>query len=322
MRIILFILAFSAFGLACKHDNNKSDTTQPKKKDLFIPDFNQDSAYVYIEQQLAFGPRVPGTKAHLECRDYLVNKLESFGVKTQLQEFKANFLDQNNVNSYNIIGTINPNATKRILLSAHWDSRMIADKDDNADMKNKPILGADDGASGVAVILELASVFHKYPLENLGIDIVLFDAEDQGKDNENWCLGAKYWTTHPHRPGYSAKYGILLDMVGAKGATFRYEANAYQFDQELHEAIWTLAGDLGYGNFFIPQMSGTIEDDHYYIMKNMGIPMVDIINTKMGNQGGFGDYHHTHEDNLDIINKRTLQVVGKLMCNVIYRENA
>jgi Zn-dependent M28 family amino/carboxypeptidase len=249
-----------------------------------------------------------------------VSKLKDYDVKTQVQEFKVSFQNNKNVTAYNIIGMVNPDARKRIIVAAHWDSRVVAEKDSDPAMKDKPIMGADDGASGVAVILELARIFKEYPLD-MGIDILLFDAEDQGKDGEGWCEGAKYWTKNPHRPGYGAKYGILLDMVGAKGATFKYEANAYNFDPALHQAIWTLAGDLGYSNFFIPSIGGAIEDDHFYIMQNMGIPMVDIINTKPNGNGGFADYHHTHNDNIDIIDKRTLQVVGKVMNNVIYREN-
>jgi hypothetical protein len=319
LRHLLFIIPFIV--LSCKSDKKSApEGTEEVKKNLFIPDFSQDSAYAHIEKQLSFGHRVPGTAAHTACRDWLVSKLNSNGVSTQLQEFKVSFLGQKNVPAFNIIGTINPDARKRILIAAHYDSRLIAEKDKDETLKDKPIMGADDGASGVAVILELTRIFKEYPLE-MGVDIVFFDAEDQGKDGEGWCEGAKYWSKNPHRPGYGAKYGILLDMVGAKGASFKYEGNAYNFDPALHEAIWTLAGDLGYSNFFIPRVGGAIEDDHFYVMQNMGIPMVDIINTKNDGSGGFADYHHTHKDDIGIIDKRTLQVVGKVMNNVIYREN-
>ncbi len=322
MNIKNLIFLLIIFVSACKSENNNTNRTakEDKPKSLFIPEFLRDSAYAHIQKQLSFGHRVPGNEEHIACRDWLVSKFESYGVKTQLQKFYSNFFDRKNVPSYNIIGEINPDAKKKLLLAAHWDSRLVAEKDKNETLRDKPIMGADDGASGVAVLLELARVFKEYPLD-IGIDFVLFDAEDQGEEGEGWCQGSKYWSKNPHRPGYSAKFGILLDMVGSKGATFKWEAYGYQFDRKLHEAVWKLAGDLGYSNFFIPELAGGIEDDHVYVMQNMGIPMIDIINTKGDGIGGFGHYHHTHEDDIDIISPRTLQVVGKLMNHIVYREN-
>jgi Zn-dependent M28 family amino/carboxypeptidase len=319
------------FVTGCKEDKTKVKTEDKNKLEAFIaPAFSADSTYNYIEKQLSFGYRVPGTKEHEECKDWLVSKLKEYTPTVEVQEFKANFLGVKNAQSYNIIATFNPGAEKRILLAAHWDSRLIAEKDADPKMKNKPIFGADDGASGTAALLELARIMKNKPLSYIGIDIILFDAEDQGTPNgatDSWCLGSQYWGQNPHKPGYFASYGVLLDMIGAKDAHFGYEGISANNALTQLKKIWNLAHNLGYNDLFTEENTETIVDDHYYVMKFRGFPMVDIINRPVVNDEegkktiDFGHYHHTHKDNISVIDKEVLSKVGTVMSQLIYRED-
>jgi glutaminyl-peptide cyclotransferase len=320
-KIFSFLALLSICFIQCKEEPKQGTANQPSiSAPLSIPPFNRDSAFSYIETQLSFGYRIPGTQDHLDCRDWLAAKLESFGAKVYVQEFKADFLGKKNVPSFNIIGEIKPEARTRVIIAAHWDTRLIAEKDPDESKREKPIMGADDGASGVAVALEIARLLSVQPTE-IGVDIIFFDAEDQGDNGDGWCLGSRHWSSKPHRSGYKAKYGILLDMVGAKGAKFGHEAISKYFAPDLLYKIWTLAGNMGYGDYFTSTPTGEIIDDHYYVNSIAKIPMVNIINRPLKTDHGFGHYHHTHEDNLEIIDKRTLEVVGKVVTAVIYKEN-
>src|SRR5680860_1216416 len=228
MRILFYGLIFILTLLACKSEpdsSSESSTTLEKapKKELHIPAFNADSAYANIEDQVNFGPRVPNTEAHSQTRDYLENHLKKYADKVTVQSFSARRYDRVELQGYNIIGTFNPEAEKRILLLAHWDSRFKADHATSPEQREKPVIGADDGGSGVAILLEIARQLSLKPAD-VGVDILFTDLEDQGKSNDSdgttWCLGAQYWSQHPHKKNYKAQYGILLDMVGAKGARF------------------------------------------------------------------------------------------------------
>ena len=316
----LLLLLYLSYG--CKEDK-KRNTKAELSTDFQAPAFSADNAYALIEKQLAFGPRVPGTDTHKACKDFLESTLKATGATVNVQEFSADFLTVKGATAYNIIGTFNPNAPRRIMLAAHWDSRLIAEKDADPAKKNIPIAGADDGASGVAVLLELAQIIQKNPLQTIGIDMVLFDAEDQGDSNgatETWCLGSQYWGQNPHTSNYFAEYGVLLDMVGAKDAHFGLEEISTANAKTQQTKIWSLAKTLGYEDLFTQVNTGTIVDDHYFVMKYRGFPMVDIINRPLKLQHGFGHYHHTHEDNIDIISKETLAKVGHVITQLIYRE--
>ena len=156
---------------------------------------------------------------------------------------------------------------------------------------------------------------------DIGVDFVLFDAEDNGDSgtNTNWCLGAKHWSKNPHKKGYKADFGILLDLVGAKNAEFGYEYYSLQSASTYLNKIWDLAGKMSYGNYFLKMETGSVEDDHIYVIKNLRIPMIDIINmSRTEGRNGFDHYHHTHKDNIDIIDKNTLKAVGKVVTAAIY----
>lgn len=306
---------------ACKEDPKTPSATAPKVKKprVKIPSSDVDSVYSYVENQLQFGHRIPGTPEHVACKNWLVNKFKDFGAQVETQEFKASFFDKVDQQAYNIIATYNPDHEQRILLAAHWDSRLVAEKDPDASKKDSPIHGADDGGSGVAALLEIARQIQQNPID-LGVDIILFDAEDNGGDENSfsWCLGSQYWSKNKHRADYNAEFGILLDMIGAKGATFPKEGYSQQFAKKYHDKVWTLAQMMGNKDLFLNQPFAGINDDHYHVNRNAKIPMIDIINYDLS-RNTFDEYHHTHSDNIDIIDKKVLRTVTQVVLATIYK---
>ena len=320
LRKLSFIFLVSLFIVSCKTDTVKDVVEEAPVTKRRVPKFNVENAYASVEKQVAFGPRYPGTQAHRDLIDYLSSELKKYTDKIIEQDFKASFLDEKNVDATNIIGIINPDKKKRLLLCAHFDTRKIAEKDEDESMQNKPILGADDGASGISVLLEIARLIKENGID-IGIDFVFFDAEDNGDTgtNNNWCLGAKHWSKNPHKKGYTAEFGILLDLVGAKNAEFGKEYESQRSAGKYVNSIWDLAGKMSYGNYFLDMQSGRVEDDHVHVIQNLKIPMLDIINmSRTEGREGFDHYHHTHKDNLDIIDKNTLKAVGKVVTAAIY----
>lgn len=293
-----------------------------------VPKFNADSAYAYTAKQVAFGPRVPGTKAHAACAKWIIEKLKGFSDTVYIQKFQAKTYDGVLRNGENIIASFSPKNPNRILLMAHWDTRPFSDHDKDKAKWNTPIDGANDGASGVGVLMELARQFHLHR-PKIGIDIVLFDLEDWGPPaylhlrgtEDDWALGAQYWSRHPQVPGYSAKFGILLDMVGAKNSTFLKEGFSREYASYYVNLIWNTAKALGYDNYFPNRNGYSIDDDHTYVNKIAGIPSVDIIDLNPHSiNGTFWKYWHTSGDTMDKINKQTLNVVGEVLLNVIYNQ--
>lgn len=297
-----------------------------KEAPVNVPVFSSDSAYHFVEQQVNFGPRVPNSLAHKACAEYLVNALESFGAvvvqqKVKLRAFNGDILDANN-----IIASFKPDEKQRILLFAHWDTRPWSDHDPNPANHNKPVLGANDGASGVGVLLEIARNMG-ISAPRMGVDIVFFDAEDYGAPEDytgnaedSWCLGSQYWARNPHVSGYTARYGILLDMVGAPDATFYRDQISEHFAPDIVNKVWNKALSLGFEKYFINKPGGGITDDHLYVNQLAGIPSIDIIHYNPNNANGFGDYWHTVNDNMQNIDKQTLFAVGTTVMQVVYNE--
>lgn len=321
----LFIISIGLFFYACKNDKPQASNLQQPVSS--VPSFNRDSAYNFVAQQVAFGPRVPVTPAHEACKNWLVSKFKSYGATVIEQDFQAKRYDGKPADGTNIIAQYNPNVGKRILLAAHWDSRHIADSPLSTERKDEPVLGADDGGSGVAVLLEIARQLQQNPVA-IGIDLVLFDSEDLGDDDSKeptaantWCLGTQYWARNLHVANYRPQYGILLDMVGSKGAQFPIEEYSQQIAPQVVADVWQLAENLGYGNLFPKTNGGGVTDDHYFVSTIAKIPMIDIINRSTTTKTGFGAHWHTHDDDMDIIDRKTLKSVGQLMLAVIYREN-
>lgn len=329
VSLFAFIL-FMASCSSCQTNKTATKATSTNNEKSYMqvsPEFNADSAYLFIKKQVDFGPRVPNSAAHSVCGDYLVEKLEEFGAQVIEQNVVLSTYDGIALNVRNIIGVYNPEQEKRILLFAHWDSRPFADQEKDKSKQSQPILGANDGASGVGVLLEIARQLKEFPLD-LGVDIIFFDAEDWGqpsyesnqKSGDWYCLGSQYWSKQPHIPNYNASFGILLDMVGAKDATFYKEGYSLQYASNVTEKVWSLASRLGYGPFFINRKGGYITDDHVAVNQLHRAPSINIIHTSEDSPNGFGDFWHTHNDNMDIINKNVLKAVGQTVMEVIYTE--
>lgn len=328
---IVFLLQALFAITSCRHNGSSGTTKETAEVKLVsAPAFNADSAYVFVDSQVKFGPRVPGTPAHTKTGNWMVNKLKAYGFEVTEQRFMPVTFDGKVLHARNVIGSYNPTATKRILLAAHWDTRPFADKD--TQKKDQAIDGANDGASGVGVLLEIARLINSSPQKlNLGVDIIFFDAEDWGEREDSppvsqnkvfWCLGSQYWADNLHKPGYSAYFGILLDMVGAKGATFPKEAQSVQFAGSINSRVWDIAGRLGFGQYFIQQEAGGVTDDHYFVNTVAKIPMIDILHQELSGSRTFGAYHHTHADNMSIIDKSTLKAVGQTVVQVLYQEDS
>lgn len=304
------------------NNNTTGDNTTEEKKyaDLPIPTFNEDSAYNFVEKQVSFGPRVPNSIAHRKCGNYIVAKFKEYGAEVHEQYADVTTWDGVDINMRNIVASFKPEESKRILLCAHWDSRPRADQD--FEEQAMPILGANDGGSGVGVLMEVARQLSA-ELPYLGVDIVLFDAEDWGMSragSDSYCLGSQHWSKNPHIPNYTARFGILLDMVGAENAQFAWEENSITFAPGILKKVWGAANIIGYSNYFTTTQKGGILDDHYYVNLQRGIPTVDIIQYDPTTPTGFGSYWHTHADNMSVISKPTLKAVGQTLLKVVYDE--
>lgn len=318
-------LGIILFGLlACKHEPKKVETVVPPSVKLKVPVLSKDSAYAYVAAQVAYGPRVPGTAAHKLCGDWIIAKCKSFGAEVKEQKFSGQTYTGLKFDARNIIASYNPSSKPRIIIAAHWDTRFQADHDPEKNNQNKPVLGADDGGSGVGLLLEIARQLQANPISNLGIDLIFFDAEDQGGegaeggDTNDWSLGAQYWSKNKHVAGYQAKYGILFDMVGGKGPRFAKEGTSVRHASALVDKVWALAQRMGYGNYFVNENTSETVDDHYFINTVAGIPMIDIINNPPG--GKFPAHWHTIHDDMTNIDPDALKAAGQVVLAVIYRE--
>ena len=328
------LMLIALFLNSCGDRNTtKSTATQSSikkqvKPAIKTPELNADSAYYFVEKQLSFGPRVPGTESHELCARWLAETLEKYSDTVIVQDFKSRVYDNRIFDGKNIIASFNQESKKRIFLSSHWDSRPYADHDPDPSLHTTPIDGANDGASGTGVLLEIARQLNmQHP--RIGIDIILFDLEDYGppqdaqnqQGSETWGLGAQYWAENFHIPGYSAQYGILLDMVGASNAVFPLEGYSMYYAPDITKKIWTIAGEIGYGDYFVFDKGGYITDDHYFINEFAQIPTIDIIHLDPASVNGtFYDYWHTVNDNLEQIDPATLKVVGQTLLETIFRE--
>lgn len=325
-KLISIVAGMALFACACnesgKNTNGNKDTDNTSQKtttvNVPVPVFNADSAYNYTAKQVSFGPRISGTPAQPKCAEWLIATLKPLADTVYVQRTTVIGPHKQSLPCINIVATFNPEAKQRILLLSHWDTRPHADQD--AFDKTKKLDGADDGASGVGVLIETARALHAQK-QSVGIDLLLTDVEDYGisEEENSFCLGTQYWAKNPHVSGYKANYGILLDMVGGRGSQFYMEAGSQQYAYGPMKMFWDVGNRLGYSDFFRYENTGAaITDDHVYVNTMANIPTFDLI--ALQSNGNFVPHWHTQNDNMSVIDKRTLQVVGQTILQVIYTQ--
>jgi hypothetical protein len=308
-----------------KPEAEREEETMPGR--ISVADFSADSAFHFIEQQVNFGPRIPQTGAHAACLNWMSKKFNSFADSVIVQNATVTRYDGKKIPCHNVIASFQPEKKIRLLLMAHWDTRPWSDRD--ADKPQAAFPGADDGASGVAVLMEVARQL-TVTRPAVGVDIVLFDMEDQGppafekqwNERDMYCLGSQYWSKNPHTPMYRAYYGVLLDMVGARNALFPLEGFSQQFAPLIHKKVWDAAAGLGFSSFFVYRNFQPVVDDHFYVNTLNGTPSIDIIHLTAESSSGFAAHWHTQNDNLEIIDKATIKAVGQTLLQVIYSEQS
>lgn len=325
--LIVALIAGAAFNFLPSNKAEVSETEEIEKVQPVGPDFNADSAYIYLQEQCDFGPRTMNSTAHDKCEKWIIQKFEQYGCKVTTQKATLNGYDGTPLRSTNIMASYNPKATTRIMFCAHWDCRPWADNDPDSTNWHKPIVAANDAASGVGIMIELARILKGSGLE-LGVDFICFDAEDygtpqwfEGEDpGDTWALGAQYFANNLPE-GYAPRYGILLDMVGGVGAKFYREGMSMQYAPAIVKKVWNAARQVGYGSYFPKDDGGMITDDHIPVNQTANIPCIDVIPYYPDcAQSSFGPTWHTIADNMDNIDKNTLKAVGQTMVQVLFTE--
>lgn len=332
--IVISALAATAFT-ACKGAKStaSAETSAPQ---IVGPAFQADSAYAFCAKQCEFGPRTMNSEAHDKCRQWIVDKFRSYGMDVEEQKKDLKGWDGTMLRSTNIIARFKPEAEQRILLCAHWDTRPWSDNDPDEANWHTPVMGANDGASGVAVMIEIARLLQKDTTLNYGIDFVCFDAEDYGtpqwesnQDNSEstWALGAQEWARQiaasapKDAEGNMVspyEYGILLDMVGGEGSRFYQEGFSLKYASRIVSKVWSAANDAGVGSYFVSEPGGFITDDHNPI-NEIGIPCIDIIPYYPDcKQSSFGPTWHTINDDMEHIDRNTLHAVGQTVIQTLF----
>ena len=322
--IFLSFLIVATLFSSCK--SNKQATEEVLQP--VGPAFMADSAMAYCQAQCDFGPRTMNSKAHDLCEEWIVNKFKGFGLEVETQKADLTGWDGTKLHSTNIIAHFNPQAERRILICAHWDSRPWADNDPDSTNWHKPVLAANDGASGVGVMLEVARLLQNDTTLAIGVDLVCFDAEDYGtpqwaeknEDSENtWALGAQYWAKNLPE-NYKPQFGILLDMVGGQGAKIYQEHFSLRYAASIVDKVWSAARHAGFSSVFANEVGGGVTDDHIPV-NEAGIPTVDIIPFYPDcRQSSFGPTWHTINDDMEHLDINTLKAVGQTLIQVIYSE--
>lgn len=313
---VVLVLFLAVFFTSCSEKAKFQFENQGRD----VPEFNANDAYQFITEQVDFGPRVPNSEAHRQAIQYFNDHFREMAGSRSVfvQSFQLDVYGDS-LQLYNLIASFNPQHKDRVMLAAHWDSRPRGEED--SDIPDIPILGANDGASGVGILMEFAQIFHENP-PPIGIDIVLFDGEDYGESGDlaNYFLGSRYWSENPPVPGYNPRFGILLDMVGGERAIFPKEGYSMEYAPSLVNEIWRIAAEFGYEDLFVDELGGKISDDHIIVQRITGIPVINVIHHKIEPNGTvrFPEYWHTQQDNLDIIDTDVIQSVGEVLLELIY----
>lgn len=319
MRQTYILLAVAILITAC--GGGKKTTTETEKP--VGPQFSADSAFMFCQQQCDFGPRTMNSEAHEQCGQWIVEKFRSYGMIVTEQRATLKGFDGTPLQSNNIIASYQPEKEQRILLCAHWDSRPWADNDPDEANHTKPVMAANDGASGIGVMLEIARLLQADTcLLPVGIDFVCFDAEDWGShdDNDSWALGAQYWSKN-QPSATKPRYGILLDMVGGQGARFYQEGYSKYYANHVVKRVWKAAAIAGFSSYFPQEDGGGITDDHVPVNEVAKIPCIDIINYYPDCEASsFGPTWHTIHDDMEHLDRGTLKAVGQTLIQVLYTE--
>lgn len=326
--MVLLVAALIMSCASCKNASKGSSDQDTVAFNPVGPTFNADTAYALTQAQCDFGPRPMNSEGHDKCGAWIVQKFKQYGCEVTEQKADLKGYDGTVLKATNIMARYNPQATTRVLLCAHWDSRPWADNDPDSANHKKPIMAANDAASGVAVMLEVARLLQADKKLSIGVDFVCFDAEDWGfpdwetelQDPGNtFALGADYFATHLPK-GYEVRYGILLDMVGGQDAQFYQEYMSKQYASDIVTKVWRAAQACGHGDFFPMSDGGAITDDHIPLNQKAQIPTIDIIPYYPDLPNSFGPTWHTMADDMAHIDKQTLKAVGQTVIQVLYTE--
>ena len=322
--LLLYLFTFLPFLIGCSTTKKSQDSEQ---KAVSI-EFCADSAYAHCEAQCAFGPRTMNSEAHEQCGQWIQQKFEQYGYQVQLQKADLRGYDGTILKSTNIYAPMaSAGNSPRILICAHWDSRPWADNDPDENNWHTPVMGANDGASGVGVMLELARLLTQHDSARVAVDFLCFDAEDwgmpqwaDGADSDSWALGAQYFADHFKGGQVNYQYAILLDMVGGQGAKFYREGYSMKYARTVVDKVWRAASVAGYGSFFPNEDGGGVTDDHVPLNEVARIPTIDIINHYPDClQSSFGPTWHTVSDDMQHIDRNTLQAVGQTLVQLIFQ---
>ena len=283
---------------------------------------NADSVFAFVEAQTSMGPRVPGKAGHDRCMAFIKERLASCGAVVSVQDtlFAPAGTELLPQRVRNITGRFNVGAPRHVMLLAHYDTRPWADEESDPKHHDTPIDGANDGASGVAVLLEIARLMKQLP-DNVEVEMLFVDAEDAGNHTEDlsWCIGSQAWASaFDPLSRRIPEYAILLDMVGGKNAKFHREYFSEQYASKINNKVWNTAKQLGYGERFPNEMGGALNDDHIHIL-SVGIPAIDIVESAHPSTQSFNPTWHTLEDNINNIDRSTLKMVGDVVINTILR---
>jgi hypothetical protein len=314
-RIVLSLLFVSLLGCTGETPKRQEPQAPPSSQKQMIPKFIGTNAFEYLKKQVAFGPRNPNSQGHKACLDYLETSLRQFADEVQLQPFTAQGYD-GPLALTNVIARFAPQAATRVLLCAHWDTRPRAEMDTNRARRHEPILGANDGASGVAVLLEIASLLKKQP-PSIGVDIVLFDGEDYGEEGDlnRYFLGARHFAQQK-APDYNPRFGILLDMVGDKFLEISKEQHSLRYAPDIVNLVWSKAKELGYTQF-VDEVGEEVNDDHVQL-SNAGIKTIDLIDFNYPDPTN--RFWHTHDDVPENCSAESLEAVGTVVAHVVYSQ--
>lgn len=273
-------------------------------------EFDGAAAMDYVRRQLAFGPRVPGSTAHRQMAEWLVEHLRTRADTVILQAWTHTTADGKRIPMRNVLARFSPGASTRVLYVAHWDSRPRSEKGTTAEARALPVPGANDGASGVAILLGVADALAARRA-GVGVDLLFVDGEDWGDfdTDTDVLIGSRYFAQHLPDPGYMPAFGVVWDMVGKPDSRFQYESHSMRAAPDVVQRVWATAKRLGHEAYFPPREQGPVTDDHLPLIE-AGLKVIDVIDLAY-------EWHHTPEDTLDKVSQRTLQVVGDVAITVL-----